>query len=533
MKRKMLLTISLFVIIGMILAACQPATTAPTTAAATTAATKPAATSATAAATPKTGGILKIGTGQNPTVLGYTPKITPNAMIQYLRVVFDTLCFYDEKGNLAPMLATKWAVDPAAKTITFTLRDDVKFSDGTDFNAEAVKWNIEQYQAAKRTETSNIASITVVDKTTITLNLLAWNSSTLESVGFFVYYMSPTAVQKNGVDWAEKNPVGTGPFVLKEWKQGVSVKYEKNPTYWQKGKPYLNGVEFYIIADAMTLSSSLQAGEIDLISYASLLLTRDLTAAGFIRETNSNGVGVEGLGIIPSSKNEKSPFYDARVRQALCYAIDNDSIIKTLGYGLVTKTNQWAAPGAKTYNPDVVGYNYDPAKAKALLKEAGFADGFDTVFYTYAGDEMGPVVSKMLTDVGIRAKLELVDAAKYSALYMGEWEGVLYHFNSIGPDLGLFMGRHLDVNGAYYAKSIQHPQDTLDLLEKIRTATDETTKLKLSFDLQKLIYDKYALFGKPLYVQSINTIKYKYVMDDQWAKYHVAAWKPADTWLDK
>lgn len=485
---------------------------------------------------PKTGGILKIGTGQNPTIIGYTPEISANAQLQFLRTVFNSLCFYDEDGKLAPELAESWETDADAATITFHLRSGVKFSDGTDFNAKAVKWNLEQYKSVGRTEAADIKTIECPDENTVVITLEAWRSSALESIGFFVYYMSPTAFEENGgADWARLNAVGTGPFLLKSFEQGVGVKYEKNPNYWESGKPYLDGVEYTIISEPTTLENALTAGEIDMISYASIDSLRNLEPTGnFIRETNQNGNGVETTGVIPSSSDENSPFANALVRQAMCYAIDADTIVESLGYGYYTRTNQWAAPGAITYNDDVEGYPYNPEKAKELLVEAGYPDGFDTQIYAMPGIEnWATAIADQLTQVGIRTQVEMIDGTKGNDMMTNGWDGIYWHFASVSPDLGLYMGRHLDPSGAFYAKGIQHPQDCLDLLAQIRTAKDDDTKIAAELELQKKIYDEYALFGMPLYVSAINAIKYPYVCDDNYTRYHVATWTPANCWMDK
>lgn len=495
------------------------------------------ATSSQAAAKPKAGGILKIATGQTQAVLGYTPKITANAATMYLRLNFDSLLFYDDKGNLTADLAEKWETSPSDKTLTFHLRDGVKFSDGTDFNSEAVKWNIEQYQAAKRTETSNIESVETPDAKTAVFHLKTWDSSALTSIGYFVYYMSPTAVKAHDATWAESNPVGTGPFVLTNWQKGVSMKYAKNTKYWRSGEPYLDGINVTVISDVMTLESTLQSGEADMIPYCDITNLKDLAGnSSYVRETNTNGVGVEGWGLIPNSSDPKSPFSNAKVRQAMCYAIDNEKIVKAVGYGYMKTTNQWAAPGASTYNKDVQGYPYNPTKAKQLLTEAGYPNGFDTKIYTLASGYYADAITaaaQELTEVGIRAKPEVADATKYNSMMSNGCDGIMLHFNSISPDLGLYMGRHLDPTGAFYAKMIQHPQDALDLLSKIRTAVNEKAKTDYSMQLQKMIYDQYALFGKPMGVQTINTMKATYVMDDNFHKVNAAAWTPWSTWLNK
>ena len=483
----------------------------------------------------KTGGTLKIVTGQTPSIVGYTPEITANSHIQFLRTAYDSLLFYDEDGKLAPCLAESWESDAEELTLTFKLYEGVKFSDDTDFNAEAVKWNIEQYQAAGRTEAANVDSIECPDEKTVVIKLKEWNSASLESIGFFIYYMSPTAVENNGVEWARINSSGTGPFVLKSFEQGVSIKYEKNPLYRVAGQPYLDGIDFTIISDAATIENTLVSGEADMISYTPIDTIKNLDPTGeYVLETNSNGVGVEMTGIIPSSAQEGNPFADVKVRQAFCYAVDVDTITAALGYGYYTVTNQWAAPNAVTYNKEVAGYPYNPEKAKELLAEAGYGDGFDTTFWSPAGSSnWATAICDNLNAVGIRAKVELIDGAKNGELMTGGWDGIMFHYASVGPDLGLFMGRHLDVAGSYYASGIQHPEDCIQLLNDIRIAPDEDTKVAKELELQKKIYDEYALFGKPLYITLIAGLKYPYVQGDNFAKNHAATWTPATCWLDK
>ena len=483
----------------------------------------------------KRGGTLNVITAQSPRVVGYTPEMTNNSFIQFLRCSYGSLLFYNEKGGLVSDLATKWTTDADAATITFTLRQGVQFSDGTPFNAAAVKWNIEEYKKVGRSEVNNVVSITCPDDYTVIIQLNKWISSALESIGFFVNYMSPTAVEKNGVDWVRVHSCGTGPFVVDSFEQGVSVNYVKNSLYWQAGKPYLDGIHYTIMSENTTMENAFLAGEADMLLYASADQIHDLEGrSNIILEQNTNGQGAEGMGIIPSSCDKKSPFYDARVRQAFCYAIDNESIVKSLSYGLFPVTNQWAVPGSFTYNSEVKGYPYDPEKAKELLKDAGYANGFDTKLFIPTGlENWGVAIADNLTKVGIRTKVDIVDAAKSNSYMTNGWDGIMMHYNSIGPDLGLYMGRHLDANGAYYAKGIQHPQECLDLLDQIRTAKDDKTKISLEWQLQSIIYDKYALFGKPLCVNIIATLKSSYVKGDNFGKFHTAAWTPQEAWLDK
>lgn len=486
---------------------------------------------------PKYGGVLKYASHSTISTPGYTPECTNNASLTYLTVAYESLTTYDEAGNIVPKLALEWTTDAEEPSITWTLREGVKFADGTDFNAEAVKRNIEEYQKCERNETANIESCEVIDDTHIKMNLKKWDSSTLESVGFFVYYMSPKALED--VDSLRNSSCGTGPFQVSEFTSGVSVKYVKNENYWQEGKPYLDGVEMYIVDEPTTRASAFEAGEYDMILMNNLTVANDLMNKGqYVLEENKSGQGLVMTGLIPNSADENSPFADERVRRAMCYAIDTQALCDAFGYGLLTTTNQWAAPNAVTYDSDITAMEYNPEKAKELLAEAGYADGFTTTLTTDAGNkDIFTAAANMLEEVGIHCEINLVDESAQVNLYStGTWEGIMGHFASIAPDLGLYMGRHLDENGAFYAKGIQHPKEAMDLLEAIRTAPTDEEKVQLEHDMQKLMYDGetgIALFGKPIFIQNEPVFKYDYVIDDDRSVCHVATWNLENCWLNK
>jgi len=517
-------------------------TTAATQAAAVAASTvADAATAASSttdeAGTPKYGGVLKYASHNTVSTPGYTPECTNNASLIFLNTAYESLTYYDETGAIVPRLATEWTTDPDEPSITWTLRQGVKFADGTDFNADAVKTNIEEYQKCERNETKNVKSCEVVDDYTIKMVLNSWNSSTLESVGFFVYYMSPKALQD--VDTLRNSSCGTGPFQVTEFNSGVSVKYAKNENYWQDGKPYLDGVEIYVVDEPTTRASAFEAGEYDMILMNNLAVANDLiNTKQYEMERNKSGQGLVMTGLIPNSADEASPFANAKVREAMCYAIDSQSLCDAFGYGMLQTLNQWAAPGSVTYDKDLKAMDYDPEKAKSLLAEAGYPDGFDTTLTTDAGNkDMFTAAANMLAEVGINCTVNQVDESAQVSLYQnGNWEGIMGHFAAISPDLGLYMGRHLDKDGAFYAKGIQHPDDAMQLLEDIRTAPTDDEKIQDEYKMQELMYngeDGLAIFGKPLFVQFEPIFKQSYVKGDRRSVDHVGTWSIADCWLDK
>lgn len=485
---------------------------------------------------PVYGGTLRYASHNTVSTPGYTPECTNNASLIYLNTAYESLIYYDEAGTIIPRLATEWTTDAEEPSITWTLREGVKFADGTDFNAEAVKRNIEEYQKCQRNETANVASCEVIDDYTVKMVLNSWNSSTLESVGFFVYYMSPAALED--VDTLRNSSCGTGAFQVTEFNTGVSIKYAKNENYWQEGKPYLDAVEMYIVDEPTTRSSAFEAGEYDIILMNNLTVANDLIGTGkYVLERNKSGQGLVMTGLIPNSVNE-GPFQNPMVRRAMCYAIDTQALSDAFGYGMLQTLDQWAAPGAPTYDDSLTAMTYNPEKAKELLAEAGYPDGFTTTLTTDAGNkDYFTAAANMLDEVGIHCEINLVDESAQVNLYStGTWDGIMGHFASIAPDLGLYMGRHLDTDGAFYAKGIQHPEDHMALLEAIRIAPTEEEKIAKEFEMQKLIYDGEtgsALFGQPLYVQFEPIIKYDYVKGDNRSVDHVATWSVENCWLAK
>lgn len=490
-----------------------------------------------AANEPKYGGTLRFGYGNNLPTPGYTPMATANAYLYYLTLAYENLITYDNDGNIVGKLATEWEINNDEPSITWTLREGVEFADGTPFNAEAVKVNIEEYQANNRTETANVKSCEVIDDTHIKMVLEQVNSSTLESVGFFVFYMSPTKLQNDRVG-LDTSTCGTGPFQLTEFENNAYSVYSKNENYWQEGLPYLDSVQITVVTEMSTQSTAFQAGEYDMIDVSDPTIMQELNGTGiYLVENNTNGMGAGTLGLIPNSAID-SPWADARVRRAMCYAIDVDALNAAFRMGTAELTDQWAAPGAATYNDDLNHYKYDPERAKELLAEAGYADGFSTNLVTISQlSDMFTAIANMLDEVGIHCEIQLVDGSTQNQMYMdGTWEGLMPHWTTVSPDLGLYMGRHLDYDGAYYAKGIQHPDKEMKLLEDIRACTDEKERRTLEKELQKAIYDAEegsCLFGRPLYINASSIYKYDYVIDDKAKSAFGSAWDLSGCWLNK
>jgi peptide/nickel transport system substrate-binding protein len=385
-------------------AASTPVTTTPsTTAAASPDTTTSVSTDSTVAGAPKSGGTLRVILGpdlQNPGGLPWELWGPQTLITQFM---MESLFFGTPSGEFEPGLAESYVLADDLTSITIKLRQGVTFHDGSDFNADVCKWNLERWMEAG--QAPSFKTVTVVDLYTVKVDFSSWSNLNLVGLRDGLWMVSKANYEKNGEEYARSNPCGTGPFVFKSFENAVKMEMTKNPNYWQDGRPYLDGVEILFVTDEQTKSAMLQAGEADCIGNQGLNKSaKDLQAAGFIVE----GYLPDVWAIQPDAGNADSPFKDQKVREAVEYAIDREALADAFGYGFWTAVNQIPGPDATTYNANpALVRNYDPEKAKQLLTEAGYPNGFKTtlLMLMFANQDEGVAVQAMLGDVGIQAEL--------------------------------------------------------------------------------------------------------------------------------
>jgi peptide/nickel transport system substrate-binding protein len=230
-----------------------PVTTTPgkTTPAGTPTAT-PTTTTPAASANPQ-GGVLRIIEPVSPGTPIGAPWETSGESVRTQQISLQALLREELDGSMTYMLSTAYTIvtDPANPSITFTLRKGVKFQDGTDFNAQAVKFNLDKFKEGGMVAgtTNYWKSVEVVDDYTVRINYTEYRNTLLRSMGDAFFMVSPTAFQKNGIDWMRWNMVGTGPFVQKDFQRDVLTKVTRNTNYWDPGKPSLDEVQYLYVAD--------------------------------------------------------------------------------------------------------------------------------------------------------------------------------------------------------------------------------------------------------------------------------------------
>jgi peptide/nickel transport system substrate-binding protein len=375
MKKVLLLAVVLFVC--MVLVGCSSSTTTKTSStsnAATPTTSTPSTTTqaSPSPAGPKYGGTLTFIYWTGPKTPGGLPwELFANEFLSPALCI-EPLIHMNSKGEVIPWLAESLKVADDLKSVTFKLRKGITFIDGTEFNATAAKWNLDKTIESKSQPIW--ASVDKIDDYTIKLNLNFWDNTAIAGFdGASTWMISPSAYEKNGQDWARNNPTGTGPFKFASFEKDVNYKVVKNPNYWQKGKPYLDGINLVYAADSTLLKTNLQSGQADVCQVEPGKVASDLKGLGFNVEMLVTSVH----SLLPDTAHADSPFANQKVREAVEYAINREAIAKAFAYGFWTAPYQIPSPDNPAYNPNfTLARKYDQAKAKQLLSDAGYPNGF-------------------------------------------------------------------------------------------------------------------------------------------------------------
>jgi peptide/nickel transport system substrate-binding protein len=463
--------VSLLVAITLVLAACGGGSK--------NAATSNSSKTAVTATTPKYGGTLRIAAQSIGANIGW-PATISNGGGDQLQCYYETLLRSDEKGQLTGWLAKTFDVAKDHKSITFTIRQGVKFSDGSDLTADVVKWNLQQYAKTQM----KWGTIEVTSPDTVRVNFTSWDNSLPASFGDSssgLYMVSETAYKKYGQTWITTHPVGTGPFKVASYATDSSLNMVKNPYYWQTdahgGKlPYLDGVNYTFTSDPATTLMKAQSGEIDMVTSISPgKQLKDYAQMGW--RTNSTADANEVL--VPDSAHPDSPWSKLEVREAAEYAIDRATIAKQFGYGYLQVPTQIPPRSTTAYDPNYVGRSYDPAKAKQLLAQAGYPTGFKTTLIVWpAGDKSIALVEQQyLAAVGIQATVEMANASKWVSYVgpQGSWHNALLEM----PDAA--QGRTglgcVTFALALFGKNWQQPAQLLQAFGAATSAPESTPSL--------------------------------------------------------
>jgi len=452
-----------------------------------------------AAAAPVRGGHLVVVQSAEPPGLDPSATTATAATAIVHHNVLEGLVKITPEGEIVPALAESWTVSPDATEYVFRLRRGVLFHDGRPFTSADVKAKFQRALDPASGHTNQlyyaaVESVETPDDYTVVFRMKAPDAE-------FLYNLTrpDSVIGPAGYDRQAAHPVGTGPFRFVEWVRGSHVRLERFEQYWDPELPYLDGATFRFVADANAQVAALLAGSVDAIAGAA-------TAEQAMQVERRPGFkviqGPTTSTVIVALNNSRPPLDDVRVRRALSHAINRDEIILGAEFGFGTPIGSHMTP-AEPYYTDLTGvYPHDPAKARALLAEAGYADGLRLTLslphqYTYAV-RAGELVADQLRRVGVQVDIELVEWATWLSRIFGEAD---YDMTIIGHaepmDISIY------ANPGYYFR-YDNPR-VRELLDAARQAGDEARRAELYAELQAQLAEDAVnvwLYARPYFVLS-------------------------------
>ncbi len=466
--------------------------------------------------------------------------------------ILERLIYIDTNNVMHGWLAESWQVSEDQKEVTIKLRQGKKFTDGPDFNAEAVKFHFDRIMDRRNASPSlayigTLKEVVVVDPYTVKLVFSApyaglWNVLNYAYFGF----NSPTAVKKWGDEYG-RHPVGTGPFILQEWIPGSKLTFVRNPDFVQvredainKGPAKLAKLIFVVIPEDGTAMAALQTGEINISVLNSDTLAQVEKDSRFKIVINKNSTHLQYL----EYNYQRAPFIDPVFREALGYAIDRDSIVKSSRGGYSSVDYSPLAVGLIGYDEAVAkqyGTPYDPQKARDLLAQAGWQDSngdgivekdgkpakFELRSYTgYAYVTRSiEVIQSNLKAVGIDVNIALSDwGAFYPSLLKKDWDIAMIGWNWGDANVLKVLFRSPGHRGQIPPDPVLDP-----VLDSIDTTMDPAQRLKIASEAQKLILQRYLVTpiqcAWSMYAIQANIMDFHYD--------HYGYFLPGDIWFEQ
>lgn len=413
----------------------------------------------------------------------------PNAITTNWHI-FDSLLFLSRDLKIEPGLAESYEQKDDTTWI-FKLRQGVTFHNGEEFNADAVKFSLERVlnekqKSPQRGNISAISAVNVLDPYTVEIktkepyNLLPHRL-------FYLSIVPPKYVQEVGDQEFAQKPVGTGPYKFAEWVKGDKIVLEANENYF-KGAPTIKKVSFRVIPEVATQIAELQSGGVDIIRMVPPDMLAQLEGNPQLTVTSTPLLRVYYMAF----DTKKKPFDDARVRQAMNYAVDIDTIVKKVLADKAVRTPAGVNPNHFGFDESIKPYPYDPEKAKSLLKEAGYENGFETEIHYFTpgiGQQITDAVISDLSKVGIKAKAKFYPESSsfVEKQRAGDLPFRLGHWGSYSVyDADAILQPMFDSKGVY-GKYFNTPQ--LDaLINEARSSVDQDKRKALYSQAQQLIY---------------------------------------------
>jgi peptide/nickel transport system substrate-binding protein len=481
------------------------------------------------------GGVFKMARNEEP--LSFDPLIpSDNGSIWVLYNIFDQLTTVNaDSTDVVPSLAESWDISPDGTIYTFKLRQGVHFSNGMPLTAEDVVFSIQRAADPKKSGYSflfgPVSRVKKIDASTVQVTLKTPFAPLLQNLNVFPASIVPAKVVAADAKGFAQKPVGTGPFALKAFRKGQLTHLVRNENYWKPDRPYLDEVRIPYVTDDNTRILKLQAGEIDAavnIPYAQI---SQLDKRSDVDVKIEELYRFDGIWL----NNAKEPLGDVRVRQALNYATDKESIIKSVLFGHAEVANHMM-PKMKYWREDVKPYAYDIAKAKQLIKASKAPSGFTLPLVVPTGDsiisQVAQIVKQSWAEIGVTAEISNLDiGTAYTNFSNSNYvAGNNWYITSdvVAPDeLAAIEFDYSATGGTHSFFSNYKSAEATALVNKAAGATDEATRADAFGKLQEVVmrdaplvalYFTPARTGVRTNVQNFHTVK-------------TAWWRLEDVWL--
>ncbi|MDQ2718000.1 MAG: ABC transporter substrate-binding protein [Chloroflexota bacterium] len=363
----------------------------------------------------KRGGALRLGNTAD--VISFEPyAVSDNVSIWTMLLMYDQLTRPTTNGlSIEPSLAQSWDISNGGKTYTFHLRKGIKFHDGTPLTAADVKFCVERAAFAKNTQwafiLASLKGMEVMDSHTVRAHLNKPHAPFLSDMALFATSVYPARLFHHMGSKLWQHPIGTGPFKFQSWKRGSEIILARNPHFWRTTRqPYVDTFHNMVVGDANTRVLQVQSGELDIALFVPPAQAKAMQGNPNVAIHLDNFMDSHFAPIDVT----KALFKDKRVRQALNYAIDKETIVKKVLFGYAVPSGQ-ALPAMWGADPSIKAYPYDPNKARALLKAAGHSHGMSFKLLVDAAQEsdkeIATLMQEQLAKVGVKTQIEVLEEA--------------------------------------------------------------------------------------------------------------------------
>jgi peptide/nickel transport system substrate-binding protein len=452
--------------------------------------------------TPTSGGNLVYERQAEVQTLDPLNILNGNGDIFSYNLIYSGLVRSDPNGStkLQGSLADSWKVSSDGKTYTFHLRPGIKFSNGQPVTAQDVAWSLNRFgnpkvNAAMSSVAIGYGNATVLDSARVQVKLAKPVSAFLYNISIWPAFILPkNLVEKQGKAFF-KHPVGTGPFMVKDFAKGSHITFVRNPNYWEQGKPYLNSVRFNFATDANSRILALRGGSAQIMDGVPFSQIDSLQSAKGVEIQSAKVPLFLGLWL----NHTRKPFTDINVRKAMQYALDRQKMNKDIFHGLGQIPNSvlmglhYDAPYSA-----IAPYPYDLAKAKALMAKSKFPKGFSTTLQYPSGydyyKQLVLLMQQELGAIGIKVKLAEEDPATTTSKFLAMKYDMTFPFPSYTSDVTV---------PDEYAQFLADPSNGLNgffsgwkdpaiqkMVEKFTTTLDDSSRAQQWTQIQKALYQQ-------------------------------------------